>query len=191
MSLENGMTPADFAAINGNDGFGNSAWWLILLFLFWGFNGNGYGCGGNANVVGADLQRGFDQSAISNQVDGLQNTMYTNQIAGMNQSFANQQALDARLGTLEMSLQNCCCENRQNIADLKYTIATENCADRAAVTEATQKILDAMCQDKIDAKNERIQSLENQINMLTLQASQVAQTAEIKSFIPTTAAAGN
>lgn len=190
MTSENGMSPADFAAVTGNnDGFGNGngAWWLLVLFLFagWGNNGN-YGNGG----AGAELQRGFDQQATTAQLTGLQNTLYTNQIAGMNQAFANQQALDARLGSMEMGFQNCCCENRAGLADVKYTVATEACADRNAVTNAlrdvlenqtanTQKILDTMCQDKIDAKNEKIQSLENQLNIANLQASQTAQTAQL------------
>lgn len=191
MSLENGMTPADFAAISGNnEGFGNgNGWWLILLFLF-AFNNGGWGNGYGNNGAGAEIQRGFDQQATTSQLNGLQNTLYTNQLAGMNQSFANQQALDARLGSMEMGLQNCCCENRANIADLKYTVATENCADRTALASAlrdiidsnsanTQKILDTMCQDKIDAKNEKIQSLENQLNIANLQASQTAQTAKL------------
>ena len=190
MTSENGMSPADFAAVTGNnDGFGNGngAWWLLVLFLFagWGNNGN-YGNGG----AGAELQRGFDQQAKTAQLTGLQNTLYTNQIAGMNQAFANQQALDARLGSMEMGFQNCCCENRAGLADVKYTVATEACADRNAVTNAlrdvlenqtanTQRILDTMCQDKIDAKNEKIQSLENQLNIANLQASQTAQTAQL------------
>ena len=186
MTSENGMSPADYAAISGNDGFGNGngAWWLILLFLVFGNNWGGYGNGG----TGAEMQRGFDQAALTGQINDLQNTLYTNQIASMNQNFANQQALDARLGAMEMGFQNCCCENRAGLADLKYTVATEACADRTTVNDAlrnvienqtanTQRILDTMCQDKIDAKNEKIQALENQINMLNLQASQNAQTS--------------
>lgn len=188
MTSENGMSPADYAAISGNDGFGNGngAWWLILLFLVFGNNWGGYGNGG----TGAEMQRGFDQAALTGQINDLQNTLYTNQIASMNQNFANQQALDARLGAMEMGFQNCCCENRAGLADVKYTVATEACADRSAVNDAlrnvienqtanTQRILDTMCQDKIDAKNEKIQALENQINMLNLQASQNAQTAAL------------
>ena len=188
MTSENGMSPADYAAISGNDGFGNGngAWWLILLFLVFGNNWGGYGNGG----TGAEMQRGFDQAALTGQINDLQNTLYTNQIASMNQNFANQQALDARLGAMEMGFQNCCCENRAGLADLKYTVATEACADRTTVNDAlrnvienqtanTQRILDTMCQDKIDAKNEKIQALENQINMLNLQASQNAQTATL------------
>ena len=89
-----------------------------------------------------------------------------------------------------MAQQNCCCENRAAVADLKYTVATEACADRAAVGDALNSVLNAMnagiqsvkdqmCQDKIDAKNERIAALESQLNMATLRESQTAQTAQI------------
>ena len=88
----------------------------------------------------------------------------------MQQAFNAQTAVTAGMNDIASNLQNCCCENRANIADLKYTVATENCADRAALDSAlrdvltasnanTQKILDMMCQDKIDAKNEKIVEL--------------------------------
>lgn len=44
---------------------------------------------------------------------------------------------------------------------------------------STQRILDMMCQDKIDAKNEKIADLERQLTMANLAASQGAQTATI------------
>lgn len=82
------------------------------------------------------------------------------------------------------------CDNRSAVNDLKYTVATEACADRAAVGDALNAVLnnmnagiqslkDQMCQDKIDAKNERIAALENQLNMAQLKESQTAQTAQI------------
>ena len=77
------------------------------------------------------------------------------------------------------SFQNCCCENRLGTADLKYTIANETAASRTALADSTQRILDQMCQDKIDAKNEKIADLERQLTMLNLTASQNAQTAAI------------
>ena len=162
--------------------------------------------------INANTNAGFDNAAITGQLNGIQSaitsgfasaevancgrasdamqTAYTNQIASMNQNFANQQALDARLGSMEMAQQNCCCENRAAVADLKYTVATEACADRAAVTQAlqevtaqnnanTQRILDRMCQDKIDAKQEQIQALQAQVNMQALAASQASQTAQL------------
>jgi hypothetical protein len=48
-----------------------------------------------------------------------------------------------------------------------------------AQTAGIQSIKDQLCQDKIDAKNERIQELQAQLNMANLQASQTAQTARI------------
>ena len=122
-------------------------------------------------------------------MDAMQ-TAYNNQIATMNQTFANQQALNAQLGGIEMQLQNCCCENRAGLSDLKYTVATEACADRQAVNEAlrdviasntanTQKILDQMYQDRLSDKNDQILALQNQVNMLSLSASQTAQTAQL------------
>lgn len=76
------------------------------------------------------------------------------------------------------------------MADLKYVIAQENAADRVSINNGVrdilenqnngiQKILDTMCQDRIDAKNERIQELQNQLTMANLAASQNAQTASI------------
>ena len=102
----------------------------------------------------------------------------------------NQSATNANMNTLAMSLQNCCCENRAGLADLKYTVATEACADRQAVTDALtavttamnagfQGIYNQMCQDKIDSKNEEIANLRTQLSMKDLAASQIAQTSQI------------
>lgn len=165
---------------SGGFGWGDgSLIWLLILFLF-AFNGNGFGFGGNGGY-GADIQRGFDQQSIMGGINGIQSNLTAFQMADMNQNFA-----------LQSGLQNCCCENRAAVADLKYTVATEACADRAAVTQAlqevtaqnnanTQKILDQMCQDKIDAKNEEIANLRTQLNLSNLAASQGNQTATIQA----------
>ena len=158
------------------------------------------------------VQRGFDTAALTSQLSGIQTsiasgfagaevadcnramtamqTAYTNQIADMNQRFSDTTAITGQLNNLAMGLQNCCCENRAAVADLKYTVATEACADRAAVNDAlrdvltantasTQRILDQMCQDKIDAKNEKIAELQSQLQMAQLAASQTAQTSRL------------
>ena len=171
----------------GNGGFDNSfggGWfWIIILFffaMFMGWGNNGY-AGNNGGgympylINGQnDVQRGFDQAAVINGINGLQSSMAAG-FANAEVSRCNQQANTlATLNNISMGLQNCCCENRAATADLKYTIATENCADRNALSEAlqsvtaqnnanTQRILDVMCQDKIDAKNERIAELERQL----------------------------
>jgi len=142
-------------------------------------------CGGfagvNASINGA-------QNAISQQ-------MYTNQIADLERSFAAQTAQTAGMTALQSQLAQCCCDNRAATADLKYTVATENCADRTAAmqntrdiidaqTRGTQAILDKLCALELDgvkgqlaqAQRENV-GLQNQLNMATMQASQAAQTA--------------
>lgn len=170
-----GMSPADVAAVMGNGtgnfGWGDGSFWIIVLFLF-AWMGNGWGGFGNNNgatpYVANDVQRGFDQQALMNGLNGL----------------------SASQNTLAMSLQNCCCENRAGIADLKYTVATEACADRAAVGNAlrdviasntanTQAILDKLCQQEIDSLKSQNESLRTQLNMANLAQSQTAQTAKI------------
>lgn len=209
MSLvSNEMTPADIAAVTGgnnnNSWEGNGAWWLIVLFLFAIMGGAGFGNGGNNavpfmmnNNTGSEIQRGFDQAVLTTGISGLQNTVVngfagvTNgfsqaeisanarQMADMNQNFGMQTAIMQQLNTMAMNQQNNCCENRAGIADLKYTIATEACADRAAVTTAVQTVLDKMNQQELDAERRENANLRQQINMMNLAASQVAQTGQL------------
>ena len=194
-----------------SNGFGgDGAWWLLVLFLFM-FNGNGWGNGWNNggcaipymmnNTTNNDVQRGFDQQAVMNSINGLTGSVSNgfanaeisrcNSQANILQTLnANQNSINSSMNQIGMSLQNCCCENRAGLADLKYTVATEACADRAAVSSAlrdvidnnnanTQAILDKMCQQEIDALKTQNANLQTQINLANLQASQTAQTARI------------
>ena len=179
--------------------------------MFNGWGGYGYGGGMNGGV-GSEVQRGFDQSAIMGGLGSIQSSITNgfvdtaaalcNGFAGVNAGIANgfaqaeiannaRQIADMQTNFgLQSQLAQCCCENRLASADLKYTIATENCADRTALSDAlrdvlesqnagVQRILDTMCQDKIDAKNEKIADLERQLTMASIAASQGAQTAAI------------
>ena len=113
------------------------------------------------------------------------------QMANMQQSFNNQISTLQGFNNLGSQFADCCCENRLGIANLNSTILAENCADRAALADGlkdvlinqtanTQRILDQLCNDKIDAKNEKINDLQREILMKDLQASQIQQTAELK-----------
>ena len=146
-------------------------------------------CGGFAGV----------NASVNNAQNALAQQLYTNQIADLERSYNSQTAQTQGMNAIAMNLQNCCCENRQNIADLKYTVATENCADRTAAYQNTRDIIDAnnknsqaimdkLCQleldgvkAQVDAKNDRISDLQNQLNMATLRESQVAQNAFIQN----------
>lgn len=137
------------------------------------------------------------QMALANGFAGVEAGANARQIANMQQAFAAQTAVTQGMNDIGMSLQNCCCENRAGLADLKYTVATENCADRTAAyqntrdiidsqTRGTQAILDKLCQleldgvkAQVDAKNDRISELQTQLNMASLRESQTAQNAFI------------
>lgn len=193
---------------------------IIVLFLLFGMGGWGNnGFGGNNGMVpwwfmnnNNDMQRGFDTAAVTSQLSSINNavttgfgsaevancnramdamqTAYNNQIASMNQRFSDVLGVDSRLDGISSSLQNCCCENRASIADLKYTVATEACADRSAINDAlrdviasntanTQAILDKMCQQELETLRSQNSNLQTQLNMANLAASQTAQTAQL------------
>lgn len=200
------VQPSGLANGGFGNGFGGDGWWILLLFILLGGNGFGTGFGAGNGFYpwmnnSDQINAGFQNQLLNTNITGIQNSITglgasiangfaqseiaanSRQMADMNQNFA-----------IQSSLQNCCCENRSSIADLKYTLAQEACADRAAVTDAlrdvltanaanTQRILDQMCSDKIDAKNEKIAELQREIQMAQLAASQVSQTAAIEQFI--------
>ena len=130
-------------------------------------------CGGFAGV-NAGIANGFAQAEIAAN---------SRQMADMNQTFA-----------LQSALQNCCCENRLATANLTSIVQQENCADRAAISDGlrdvlvaqnanTQRILDTLCKDKIDEKNEKILELQNQLNMAAFNASQLAQNNYLQNAL--------
>lgn len=221
-SLVMPVAPTGFGGGFGNGFGGDIAWIILLLLCGWGNGFGGYGNGGNAGFIDNSVQRGFDQSAVMSGLTGIGNnvvsgfgdvqTALCGGFAGVNSAISNgfsqmeiannaRQIADMQQEfALQSQLASCCCENRLGTADLKYTIATEACSDRAAVTSAleavianqtanTQRILDTLCADKIDAKNEQIMALERQLAMANLAASQTAQTAEIISRLPAATAA--
>ena len=186
MSLlgNSGIGAADLAAVVGNnDGFGNGGdGWLFLLFilLLWGNNGNGWG---NQNQGYPAVQQGFDQAAVINGIQGVQNAVTNGQFEMMS------------------SFQNCCCENRLGIANLGAQIAADGCSTRqvfndsmrdmiqanyqnsqnqiAAINNTGNTIMDKICQLELDAKNDKIADLQRQLSEAQNQASQNAQTAAI------------
>ena len=149
----------------GADGFGG-IFWLIIIFVIAMMGGN-WGFGGNGGY-GGDMQRGFDQQATMGGIEGINAAINAMQLANTQQMF-----------NIQSSLQNCCCENRAATDNLRYTIAAEAGATRTEMANATQKILDTLCQNQIDAKNEKIAELQNQLTMANLAASQNAQTSRI------------
>lgn len=190
-----GMTMPVSPMYGGGNGFGfggDWAWIILLLLLGWGNNGwggNG-GYGNGAGFVDASVQRGFDQSAIMSSLGDIQGAICSG-FAGVEASANARQIADMQNSfALQSQMASCCCENRLATADLRYTVATENCADRYEAAQNTrdiienanrnnQAILDKLCALEIDAKNDKIADLERQLTMANLAASQTAQTSRI------------
>jgi hypothetical protein len=172
-------------AINTNtdNGFNNLATQNGIASINNGINSlSNQICNSTANVT-QSLNSGFANAETSANA---------RQMANMNQSFANQTAMNQGFNNLQSQLANCCCENRLATANLNSTILAENCADRSALSDGirdlltnqtnnTQRILDQMCQDKIDAKNDTIAQLRSELMYARGQASQDVQTAMIQS----------
>lgn len=205
---------------NGGDPFGlgggNGAWWLIILLLFFnrGGYGGGYGNGGpviiqdgNGNAGGA-VQRGFDQAALMGAINGIAQGQANAEVSRCNMQANVLQTLNNNhsatlqsMNALAMSLQNCCCENRAGLADVKYAIATENCADRTTFNEGirdvlvaggnnTQRLIDTfgakidgvmskICQLELDAKNDKIAELQAALNDANRRAESKDEIAQI------------
>lgn len=174
--MENGgMSAADMAAVLGNNRAnnglfgGDGAWWILILLLF-GMNGGwGNNFGGNGGLI-SDTQRQFDQAALTGAQTNILNS----------------------INNLAMSMQNCCCENRQQTADVKFTVAQESAATRANTDAKVQAVMDKLCQLELDGIKQnyenRIAGMQSQMDALrealtnaNFRASQNAQTAELKA----------
>lgn len=138
------------------------------------------------------------QMALANGFAGVEQGANARQMANMNQAFAAQTAQAQGFNAVQAQLAQCCCDNRLATQQLQAVVQQENCADRAAVSDGirdiivnntanTQRILDQLCQDKIDAKNDEIAQLRQELLYARGQASQDVQTAAIRAGQATTA----
>ena len=187
-----GYNLSDIAAVTGNrngDGmFGDSGWWIILLFLFAGW-GRGFGGFGGDNGIPcatqADVRAAVDQQTLISKLDqqtyGLADSTY----ALSNAITTGFHGVDTAICTLGYNMQggfnalghqisDCCCETGRAIergfAETNYNLATQACDTRRAIEDSTRSILDFLVNDKIATLTAENQSLK-------FAASQAAQNA--------------
>lgn len=133
------------------------------------------------------LCNGFSdvQSALCNGFNNINTGMLT---GFANSNLANCQNTNA----ITSAIDNSRFASQSGIADLKYTVATENCADRAALqmsirdiitnqTTNTQAILNKLCDQELQAEKRENQNLRSELMYARGQASQVQQTAELRA----------
>ena len=184
---------------------------IILFALIFGWGNNGWGGFGGNNGGGyvataatqADIQRGFDNQAVIGKLDGLSNglcdgfyAMNNSMLNGFNGINTNimqtgygiQQAINAdtianmqNTNALQAQLADCCCQNREAIAQVRYDMAQDTCALQNNMNNNTRDIIDSqnagfrsildyLCQEKIS-------SLQAENNDLRRAASQDRQSA--------------
>ena len=188
---------------NGFGSYGDGLFWIIILFLFAAMSGNGWGNNANNGYNGIlpfmmnqntnnDVQRVVDQQSVMTGLSNLQ--------AAQANGFANAEIsrcnglynVTSQLNNIAMTQQNCCCENRAAVADLKYTMAQEAALTRSNCDANKQAIMDKLCQMELDTIKQnyenRIADMQNTIDGLRtmnsnarFDASQNAQTATIQA----------
>ena len=137
-------------------------------------------------------------SAVTGAQNALAQQMYGNQIADLERSFASQTATTQGMNALQSQLAQCCCDSQLSTCQTQNIVQNESNATRFAdanntrdiitnATANTQAILDKLCQLELDgvkaqveAKNDRIVDLQNQLNMASMRESQTAQNAFIQ-----------
>lgn len=204
---DNSLATGYMIGADRNNGYGNGffggdwAWILILALIFgWGNNGYGFGgFGGGNGFVGYDVGKlatsndvavGFAQNATLNSLNdlklgqaGLQQTLCQG-FNGVNTSI-----LTSSSG-LQAQIADCCCTTQRAIDGVNYNMATNTCTITNAINNAARDIVDnqnanyraihdELIANKIEAKNDRIAELTQQVTALQFAASQQAQNAFI------------
>ena len=208
------VAPANTGNGNGFGWGGDGAWWIVLFLIFAAFGGwgNGFGFGGGGNGVMDGYVLTSDFANVERKIDsvnqGLCDGFYQQAqlINGTNMAMANgfaqaelsrcnqQAALMQQLNNMAMQAQECCCENRAAIAQVRYDMATQACDTRNTVQNTTRDIIDAMncgfrsidqrlTAQELAAKDAKIAEQNQQLFGYQLAASQAAQNNYLVSTL--------
>lgn len=164
--MDTGYSLSDIATATGrNDGYGwgdSSFMWIFALLIL--ANG-GLGFGGNRfgnPVTEADLCNANSFSELKNDVGRLSDqigNMYTGLQNGLcNLGYTNLENFNAT----QRQIADCCCTTQRGVDSVKFDMANYTASINANTTAQTQKILDAICQNKIE-------TLQGQVNELQMQ----------------------
>ena len=179
-----GMMGGGFGGFGGENG-----WWVILfIILLFGWGRNGYGNNNGGVMDGyvlttdfANIERKLDavNNGICDSTFALNNAI-TGGFSTAELSRCNQQAaLMQQLNAMQMQSQECCCDNRAAIAQVRYDMATQACDTRNTVNTAARDIIDNQNQNSraiLDFLTQsKMRDLESANQELRLAASQAAQ----------------
>lgn len=180
------VAPAYNMGGNGGFGFGNDWIGLIVILAILGWGGNGFGgFGGNGGY--SEVQRGFDNQAVINKLDGLTYGLSDSTYAlnnAITNGFSNvQSTLCQGFNGVDRAIADCCCTTQRAIDGVNYNLATQACDIKHAINDSTRSILDFLTTDKIATLQAENQSLKFKASQAEqnafITANQTAQTAEL------------
>lgn len=151
---------SDLRAAVGDDGAwgGNGAIWLVLLFLFWGFNGNGWNRQGE---FGQYATAASQQEILFGQQFGQLNDRLTRIDNGIcDSTFALNNSITTEGRNLSSQIAQCCCDNRLATANLAAQMDRQTCDITTAIHaegEATRALIQT---NEIQALRDKVSSLE-------------------------------
>lgn len=213
MSYNEAIPVVDVAGNGGNHSFlggdGLAAIIIIALLFGWGRNGCGNGGGDTGSAGSGAAMAGYvltsDFANIERKIDGVNNGLcdgfyaQAQLINGVQQNMSNgfmsaelsranqQAALMQQLYGMQRAADNCCCENRAAIAQVRYDMATQACDTRNTVQVAARDIIDnqnAGTRAVLDfLTSSRLRDLEAENSTLKLAASQAAQNDTLKTYM--------
>lgn len=187
--MTDNLSLADIAAVTDKNDCGmwggNSAW--IIIFLIFAMMGGGFGWGNRPMpaqtaqpVTEAGLCNAMNFNDLSNAVGRLSDMsqtqfMQTSQglatvgYENLRNFAATQQLVQSGDYALSNQMADCCCKTQTAIKDVEYQGAMNTAAINANVTAQTQRVLDAIAENKMSEMQARINQLEtaNVINAAT------------------------
>lgn len=205
--MNSGLSASDVAVLTGNAGnsrgcndgaYGGwgTEWflWIIVIFALFGGWGNGFGgWGGNG---GGTNTPGFQGFATRSDIDAALSTQgIESGITGIGTQLCNGfNSVNSNISNLGYNLQNCCCDLKQGLGEVSYNLAAQTNILQNTVNNngtAIQQALNTGFRDVIDAQNagtqrivdmitqDKIQSLQTELQSAQLQLSNAAQTNNI------------
>ena len=153
--MENNLSYADFAAMQGNNGM-NGMWnnpFMYLIWLAWFNGGNGFGFSGNrAGVAAADVQTANNAAAIQNLSDMIQdnhnsdltmqaiagNTAAITQLAGVLNVSTDK--ISTAINVMAGQMQNGMCGIKSDILSMGYQNQLSTCQQTNTILQQSQAL---------------------------------------------------
>lgn len=161
--MEGNYSLSDLRAVTDGGGFGmNNGGLLILIVLFLLFGGGFNGRDGIGTYATAASQQeilfGQRFDALGQKINSIGDGICSSTYALNNSILGEGRAVQSQLSSYHT-------ENQRNVDALRYDMANMNAATNANTTAQTQKILDALQQNKIETLQGQVNALQMQLNM--------------------------